>query len=155
MICDVIATIIADALNDIVNIILAKVRHVQLISYHLSTMATAPAFSSFRASVDKVTCAVTQQPAFQNYFDASNSIIVLLTKQQELQFVCQGRSIDLNVSDEDEEVADNHQDDLPAGVEAGYRDAFEVPDDDAAAAMEHCAQYQQDAGHQEHVFVAI
>ena len=146
-----IATIIADALN----ICHYHLRHVPLISHHLSTMATAPAFSSFRANVDRVTCAVTQQPALQNYFDASNPIIVLLTKQQELQFVGQGRSIDLNVSDEDEEVADNHQDNFPAGVEAGYRDALEVSDDDCHAAVEHCAHYQQDAGHQEHVFVAI
>ena len=61
----------------------------------------------------------------------------------------------MNVSDEDEEVADDYQDDLPAGGEAGYRDTLQVSYDDCRAAVEHCAHYQQDAGHQEHVFIAI
>ena len=79
----------------------------------------------------------------------------MLTKKQKLQFFCEGWSIDLNVPDEDEEVADDDQHDLPAGVEAGHGDALEVPDDDGHAAVEHSAHHQQDAGQQEHVLVAV
>ena len=64
MIWDVIATIIAVALNDFILVTFNP------IFYHLSTMATAPAFSSLSANVDSVTCAVTQQPAFYHYVDA-------------------------------------------------------------------------------------
>lgn len=76
------------------------------------------------------------------------------TKEKNLQFVCQGRSIDLNVADEDEEEADDDQDDLPAGVEAGHGDALEVPDDDGHTAVHHCTHHQQDAGQYEHVLVS-
>ena len=58
MICDVIATIIAVALNDFILVTFSS------IFYHLSTIATVPAFSSLSANVARVTCAVTQQPAF-------------------------------------------------------------------------------------------
>ena len=77
------------------------------------------------------------------------------TKEQDLQFVCQGWSIDLNVPDEDKEEADDDQDDLPAGVEAGHGDTLEVPDDNGHAAVQHSAHHQQDAGQHEHVLVAV
>ena len=57
MIWDVIATIIAVALNDFIQVTFSS------IMYYLSTIATAPAFSSLSANVERVTCAVTQQPA--------------------------------------------------------------------------------------------
>ena len=58
MIWDVIATIIAVALSDFILVTFS------LMYYHLSTIATAPAFSSLSANVERVTCAVTQQPEF-------------------------------------------------------------------------------------------
>ena len=77
------------------------------------------------------------------------------TKEKNLQFVCQGWSIDLNVADEDEEEADDDQDDLPAGVEASHGDALEVPDDDGHTAVHHCTHHQKDAGQYEHVLVSV
>ena len=84
-----------------------------------------------------------------------NTIHSVLTKEEDLQFVRQGWGIDLNVPDEDEEIADDHKDDLPAGHEAGHGDVLEVSNNDGDAAAEHCADNQQDARHQEHVLVAI